>query len=74
MPRHEVFGEGLARFERRGGLRRTDDGPAIGHEHVDDSATQRKLWPDDREIDRLTPGNIQQLERVTDIRIDTLGQ
>ena len=70
MPRHEVLGERLARFERRRRLRRPDDGAAVGREHVDDSSTERKLRPDDREIDRLTSGDIQQIERVADIGIE----
>ena len=73
MARHEVLGERLARFERRRGLRRSDDGAAIGREHVDDSPTQRKLGPDDCQIDGLTSGHVQQLARIAHVRIETSG-
>jgi hypothetical protein len=73
VARHEVLGECLTRFEGGRGLRRTDDGSAFSGKDVHDSTTQRKLRTNDREIDGLVSGNIQQLARVADVRIETAG-
>jgi len=73
MARHEVFGERLARLERRSRLRRPHDGPAVGREHVNDSPTEWELGSDHSEIDALAAGEAQELVRVTDIRVQALG-
>ena len=64
VPRHEVLRERLARFERRGGLGRTDDRAPRGREQVDDAEAERQLGSDDGEIHRFALRDVQDRARV----------
>jgi hypothetical protein len=59
---HERLRERLARFERGRRLRRAEDQPPVFMKPIDDTATERQLGTDDREVDRFARGECD--ERV----------
>jgi hypothetical protein len=60
MPFHEDFRKRLARFERSGGLCRSNDCPSVGRKAIDDANAERQLRTYDGEIDRLARRDIQE--------------
>jgi hypothetical protein len=65
---HELFREHLAALELCCGTRRTKDRPASLDEQIDDAAIQRKLRPDDRQVDAFAFSEVEHCPRIR--RID----
>ena len=64
MARHELFREHLAALELCCGARRTEDRPASLDEQIDDAAIERKLGPDDRQVDALAFSEVEHCPRI----------
>jgi len=71
VARHEILRERLARFERRGRFRRTDDGLLLSREQIDDTATERHLRSDHGEINGLPGRDGEQLRWIALVRRKT---
>ena len=70
---HDLLGEDLAALELRGLLVGAEDGQAVLLEEVGEARHERRLRPDDGEVDLLAAGEVEQRRQVVGGDRDVVG-